>query len=855
MKRSRLSSLALWLSALVPVLLLCASCGDETSGIQGARLKVKWGDLDAAERMLEGEDGARADEVRQLIASRRKGRAELREEIERANEMEPSEALERLRGIRLDVEDPGARELIDVAISAARDRQAEAVSSRPHATIHPFGYRRDQLVEPEVEGDPWTVRRSDGDSTSSDPSGLAERKAGGSTLDLCRAEIQRAIRERNWLRAWSEVQMALAVSGDRSAEFRSLSDQVLTLAQGELVDLLDRAEELDQAGRLAAACDTLTSAAVRFPHLSGLAELHDRIDEYRGRLDVIASADETPEPPPRPVAPPPVVSTGDDAASTGDAEPFRRALALELAGDLEGAMNAWLDAGFAALPGAERETYVARAMAIEHRLRLRAELAGARDADPEGFEADLGIRAIDADRVLLDSGPVTWSALPLDTLRKAAARAVLSHDAQLGLLDERMLRGDLGGKGGALASLADLVERGTLSEEEAWTLVARSRGEAVPEKGYAFHRGRWVSRTTLDAAALAEAVADLERKLVKASVEDREAVLAELEDLGVEAEPAIETAVRGRWDKALKTLQKGSVLSALERLATDRKQLDARRDEALELIFDEEEYFYPYRPPECPPQKARLYWPVQERVDELVAAVREVWQASRSVHLSGGFREALDELSWALDVTADYDFGLDLPAEFPQWIWALPTDVEDASLRTFAWTAAEQAGLRHDRAVLAYNGARWAEASSFDEAQRPGKEEQRQVEITNEYRMMLGRRALAWNPKIQEAARGHSDYMAATGNFGHFEEGDPQRRTPFDRMRLVGYEQGVSENCHMGGGSPEGAHDGWVHSSGHHRNILMPGHREMASGLSGVYWTQNFGVGAEFETDLRPWQD
>jgi uncharacterized protein YkwD len=45
----------------------------------------------------------------------------------------------------------------------------------------------------------------------------------------------------------------------------------------------------------------------------------------------------------------------------------------------------------------------------------------------------------------------------------------------------------------------------------------------------------------------------------------------------------------------------------------------------------------------------------------------------------------------------------------------------------------------------------------------------------------------------------------------------------------------------MGSSDAQGAHNGWIHSSGHHRNILMPGWSEMGTGQSGRYWTQNFG--------------
>jgi uncharacterized protein YkwD len=71
-----------------------------------------------------------------------------------------------------------------------------------------------------------------------------------------------------------------------------------------------------------------------------------------------------------------------------------------------------------------------------------------------------------------------------------------------------------------------------------------------------------------------------------------------------------------------------------------------------------------------------------------------------------------------------------------------------------------------------------------------------------------------------------------------------------DRMQLVGYTQGVSENVCMGRGDPKSAHEGWTHSSGHHRNLLERNHREMASAIASSYWTQNFGLDTSFLADL-----
>jgi uncharacterized protein YkwD len=86
--------------------------------------------------------------------------------------------------------------------------------------------------------------------------------------------------------------------------------------------------------------------------------------------------------------------------------------------------------------------------------------------------------------------------------------------------------------------------------------------------------------------------------------------------------------------------------------------------------------------------------------------------------------------------------------------------------------------------------------------------------------------------------------MSDAGIFSHFST-LPGLRTPFDRMKAEGYTAGTSENLAMGSGA-EGAHVGWIHSSGHHRNILTAGHTELGVAAAGIYWAQNFGRGDEY---------
>ena len=170
----------------------------------------------------------------------------------------------------------------------------------------------------------------------------------------------------------------------------------------------------------------------------------------------------------------------------------------------------------------------------------------------------------------------------------------------------------------------------------------------------------------------------------------------------------------------------------------------------------------------------------------------------------------------------------------------LPVRGRVVHVRNFALDETEWEIIDSSASIMDYNTRVETTAS---------RNESEQVVITNQYRMMMGRRALALNELILQAARGHSEWMSLTGTFSHFQDRD-ETRTPVDRMALAGYDKGSGENIHMGAGSPMGAHNGWYHSSGHHRNMLAPSHTEMACGVVGRYWTQNFGGGSEFSENL-----
>ena len=86
--------------------------------------------------------------------------------------------------------------------------------------------------------------------------------------------------------------------------------------------------------------------------------------------------------------------------------------------------------------------------------------------------------------------------------------------------------------------------------------------------------------------------------------------------------------------------------------------------------------------------------------------------------------------------------------------------------------------------------------------------------------------------------------MAQRGFFAHMSP-VAGKTTPYDRVRLTGMRPiGVSENIAQASG-PDGAHNGWCHSPGHHRNLLAAGWKLIGVGNVGHLWCQNFAAGEQ----------
>lgn len=103
---------------------------------------------------------------------------------------------------------------------------------------------------------------------------------------------------------------------------------------------------------------------------------------------------------------------------------------------------------------------------------------------------------------------------------------------------------------------------------------------------------------------------------------------------------------------------------------------------------------------------------------------------------------------------------------------------------------------------------------------------------------------LAWHDGLADIARQHSADMADHNKLSHTSSdgtGFGARVGPYYPAPNLG------ENVASGFTSPFEVVMGWMCSSGHRSNILEPGFVELGIGVSGLYWTQDFG-GRRYDT-------
>ncbi|WP_037858026.1 sigma-70 family RNA polymerase sigma factor [Streptomyces sp. NRRL S-340] len=118
------------------------------------------------------------------------------------------------------------------------------------------------------------------------------------------------------------------------------------------------------------------------------------------------------------------------------------------------------------------------------------------------------------------------------------------------------------------------------------------------------------------------------------------------------------------------------------------------------------------------------------------------------------------------------------------------------------------------------------------------------VALVNKERANAGCGPLTEDPRLDAAAQGLSDDMAARDFFDHT---DPDGKDPGRRITAAGYRWSTyGENIARGQQTPASVMDSWMHSPGHRANILNCSFKNIGVGVrkgsGGPWWTQDFGA-------------
>ncbi|MFN9277320.1 MAG: hypothetical protein ACK6D2_16490 [Planctomycetota bacterium] len=429
--------------------------------------------------------------------------------------------------------------------------------------------------------------------------------------------------------------------------------------------------------------------------------------------------------------------------------------------------------------------------------------ASAAMAKPAAGAADAGAPTLVALRGLLDKVRVAEEAgdfaVAADRLRAAAdGRRVSWHDVApegvAALAEQTKARGDaaLGAaallykkaaNGPAEALLQKALRAEPALKDGADRVIARGRGETLQPGGYTLAKDGFTSARSVEIQKQATAL----RTQLDAALRDRAGkARAELWSQTMAAGPEAVQVLAAAMKKELATqvgrFDRPSWRKDHEKLVAARQALDAARQHARELIYDEVKYFYPYKPPAVSSDRYAEYVRVQAEVNRRVAALRALWNDQKlKLAVPGSVQADLERIDWLAARLAELGDADDAALARLDWVRSLPAG-KSIGVRELCLTPAEFAEFETRRRIDRYNDITGRTLAS---AQRE------QLRVTNEYRAMFRHRPLAIVPVVCTAAQGHAEEMSKLGYFAH-QSPTPGRTTPYDRMRLAGYDKGAS---------------------------------------------------------------
>lgn len=255
----------------------------------------------------------------------------------------------------------------------------------------------------------------------------------------------------------------------------------------------------------------------------------------------------------------------------------------------------------------------------------------------------------------------------------------------------------------------------------------------------------------------------------------------------------------------------------LGQLTTLKKELNKKRAEALKEIREGK--------PDPPPDHPRT----SEKMDKKVKEVRALWEKplERVVQLDKSLNEEVELMQLLITELKKYNTSTE-DAAYDLDVLSTLASGSKIDIKNYPLNSAEASLIKENKKIMEANEAN----------KTVSVVEKEMIRYQNEYRIMMGLRALQIDDQLSRAARKHSEFMQSVGKFAHSGIGDGE---PSGRARAEGYSgSSVGENIAMGMQEPRSAFDGWYWSYGHHLNIIGA-YNSIGGGIAEKYYTTMFG--------------
>lgn len=369
-----------------------------------------------------------------------------------------------------------------------------------------------------------------------------------------------------------------------------------------------------------------------------------------------------------------------------------------------------------------------------------------------------------------------------------------------------------------------IVNKNPARKSELENLLSRYTDKQIPPGGFVVYKNKWLTPEEKSALVAQENTIELAAKIKSANkLPELEKICFEFSQI-IQANPAQQTELQGiinptlkeKYNSLKKIVDQKFASVNLDQLAVLKKELNKKREAALKELR------------EGKPVGEGAHPKISSEMDKKVNEVRVLWERplERIVQLDKSLNEVVESMKFLAVALKKYNTSTE-DKTYDLDVLSFLTTGSKIDIKNYPINSAETRLIKENKKII--------EENEGDKVVSEAEKEM--VKLQNEYRIMMGLRALRINDQLSKAGRKHSEFMRSCGLFAHCGIGDGD---PASRGRAEGYSGCIGENIAAGQSDPYGAFTGWYWSHGHHINMIGAW-TTIGGGIAEKHYTTMFG--------------